>query len=126
MTKKIRLRKGVTTGRDLCKVGNIVKNIVKDDFHLSPEETPLATLENGLNQNKDEIDLPYLCLESEHLQERGVVAVRVYDYLRNGDCIVDIKYKDRIDSFLRGCHNLAEALRKYFEESQKQLQEQLK
>lgn len=117
MTKKIRLRKGLTIGRDLLKVGAIVNELTKHEFLLDPSETPLQALEKGLSENKPELDLPYLCLESEHRKDKGLVHVRVYDYIRNGDCVIDVKYADKIDSFLKGCHNLALALREYVESS---------
>lgn len=123
MTKKVRIRRGLTTGLDQCKVGAILNNILSDDFLISSENDPLDILQKGLEENKEEIDLPHLCLESKHNKGAGVVSVRVFDYLRDGNCIIDIKYSDKIDGFLRGCYNLAEALKRYFEESEKQLNE---
>ncbi len=125
MTKRIRLRNGFTVGRDLCRVGYVINGLNDADFYVSPESNPLEVLKKGLEQNKDEIELPYLCLESEHLKERGIVEVRVYDYLKEGECILNIKFNDRIDGFLRGCYNLATALKNYLKESERELESKL-
>ncbi|MCS6894335.1 MAG: hypothetical protein N2654_03350 [Deltaproteobacteria bacterium] len=122
MKKRIKLSKGFTTGRDKCRVGAVLNDLSKD-LLLDPAETPLEALEKGLSSEGDHLEIPYLCLESDHLKEKGVVSVKVYDYLRGGDCILDINYKDKIDSFLKGCQNLANAILDYFEKSQAQLEE---
>jgi len=126
--RKVLVRPGFTTGRDKCKVGALVERILKEskqDLLVTSDDTPLKLLESELNSGKDVIQVNHLCIESDYLPEEGCINVRVYDYLQDGKCVLDIKYNDKFSLFLRGCYNLARSLQQYFEAGPKNLEKVL-
>lgn len=79
--------------------------------------TPRDFIESQLGSDAPEIQVLGLCVESGKNNQGTALNVRVYDYLTEGKCLIDINFPMTHEEFLKGCGNLARKLKAYLHEN---------
>jgi hypothetical protein len=114
--RRLKYVRGVAAKNDTLKAGNIISDSIPNLFVDRSSETPLDSL-NKVESN-DEVPVYGFCLESEKTKAGNALNVKVYDYFSKGKCVVDMNYPLTHEAFLKGCENLAAALRGYIESNE--------
>lgn len=128
--KKLRYVHGIAARSDELRAGAIISDTLSenDGFELRVDKkskTPLESLQKHIEKGSSEIDVYSLCVESSKTRAGNALNVKVFDYLKDGECVVDMNYPVTHEAFLKGCTNLARKLQVYLQENEPKYKEML-
>lgn len=126
--KKLRYVHGIASRADELRAGAIISDTLaeSDGFELRVDKrskTPLESLQKNIETGANEIDVYSLCVESSKTRAGNALNVKVFDYLKDGECVVDMNYPVTHEAFLKGCTNLARKLQVYLQENEPKYKE---
>lgn len=117
---------GASSGKDTLKAAPLIAShlsehegmeIRVDPRTVDPLESFKAQSGSSLNQK---IEIHALSVESSNVNGGKALNVRVYDYLKGGDCVVNMNYPTTHEAFLKGCRNLARTLAQHLRDSEQE------
>lgn len=111
--KRLKYVRGVAAKNDSLRAGNIISESIPSLIVDRDSETPLEALKK--EESKPEVPVYGFCLESGKTRAGNALNVKVYDYFSKGRCVIDMNYPLTHEAFLKGCHNLANALKSYID-----------
>mgnify|MGYP001350211440 CR=1 FL=1 len=111
--KRLKYVRGVAAKNDSLRAGNLISESIPGLVVDRASETPLEALKR--EEANAEIPVYGFCLESAKTRAGNALNVKVYDYFSKGKCVVDMNYPLTHEAFLKGCQNLATALKGYID-----------
>lgn len=111
--RRLKYIRGLAAKNDTLKAGSLISDSIPNLVVDRASETPLESLNNV--KSKEEVPVYGFCLESGKTRAGNALNVKVYDYFSSGKCVVDMNYPLTHEAFLKGCENLAAALKGYIE-----------
>lgn len=117
--KPLKYVDGLAAKRDELAASLLIADAL-NDFPLvvsRTSATPQEYVKSQVDSDTPEIQVLGLCVESSKNNQGTALNVRVYDYLTDGKCLIDINFPTTHEEFLKGCGNLARKLKAYLREN---------